>query len=167
MIYLDLGDNMKEIGLKLKLKREENGVSLEEAASDLKMRVSQLESIENGQKDAFKDIFSLKYFIRDYAKYLGLDGETILDDFNEYLFEQTSKISLEEIEEAKKEKEEREKNMKILSPYTKTSKDKKRILIIVIILSFLILVGMISYIVIRNQTKNDFIKNEVSYKIGE
>ena len=33
---------MKEIGLKLKNKREENGVSLEEAADDLKIRVSQL-----------------------------------------------------------------------------------------------------------------------------
>ena len=37
---------MKEIGLRLKLKREENGVSIEEAASDLNMRVSQLLSIE-------------------------------------------------------------------------------------------------------------------------
>ena len=90
---------MKEIGLKLKLKREENGVSLEEAAADLKIRASQLASIEEGKKDDFKDVFSLKYFIRDYAKYLGLDGEEMLDDFNEYLFEQTSKISLEEIEE--------------------------------------------------------------------
>ena len=118
---------MKEIGLKLKNKREENGVSLEEAADDLKIRVSQLESIEDGREDDFKDVFSLKYFIRDYAKYLGLDGEKILDTFNEYLFEQTSKISLEEIEEAKRQKEEKEKDMKILSPYTVTSKDKKRI----------------------------------------
>lgn len=157
---------MKEIGLKLKLKREENGVSIEEAASDLKMRVSQLESIENGKKDDFKDVFSLKYFIRDYAKYLGLDGEAILDDFNEYLFEQTSKISLEEIEEAKKEKEEREKNMKILSPYTKTSKDKKRIFVIVMVMLFLMLIGMISYVVIRNQNKNDFVRNKVSYRMG-
>ena len=100
---------MKEIGLKLKLKREENGVSLEEAADDLKMRVSQLESIEEGRQDEFKDVFSLKYFIRDYAKYLGLDGDAMLDSFNEYLFEQTSKISLEEIEEAKRQKEEKDK----------------------------------------------------------
>ena len=32
---------MKDLGQKLKLKREENGVSLEEAASDLKMRICQ------------------------------------------------------------------------------------------------------------------------------
>ena len=116
---------MKEIGLLLKEKREENGVSLEEAASDLQMRVSQLESIEEGRKDDFKDVFSLKFFIRDYAKYLGLDGEELLDSFNEYLFEETSKISLEEIEEARKKKEESERDMKILSPYTVTKKDKK------------------------------------------
>ena len=158
---------MKEIGLRLKLKREENGVSLEEAASDLNMRVIQLENIENGKKDEFKDVFSLKYCIRDYAKYLGLDGEEVLDDFNEYLFEQTSKISLEEIEEAKREKEEREKDLKILSPYTKTTKDKKRFLIIIGISIILIFIVLISYILVRNQNKSDFIKNEVSFRIGE
>ena len=158
---------MKEIGLRLKLKREENGVSLEEAASDLNMRVIQLENIENGKKDEFKDVFSLKYFIRDYAKYLGLDGEEVLDDFNEYLFEQTSKISLEEIEEAKREKEEREKDLKILSPYTKTTKDKKRFLIIIGISIILIFIVLISYILVRNQNKSDFINNEVSFRIGE
>lgn len=157
---------MKEIGQKLKLKREENGVSLDEAASDLKMRTSQLESIEEGRKDDFKDVFSLKYFIRDYAKYLGLDGEEMLDDFNEYLFEQTSKISLEDIEAAIKEKEEREKNMKILSPYTLTKKDKKKNYVLLIIFGILVLVGILCYIVISNQNKNDFVTEKVSYRIG-
>ena len=63
---------MKDIGLKLKEKREENGVSVEEAAEDLKMRPSQIISLESGKKEDFKDVISLKYFIRDYAKYLGL-----------------------------------------------------------------------------------------------
>ena len=158
---------MKEIGLKLKLKREENGVSLEEAATDLKMRASQLASIEEGKKEDFKDVFSLKYFIRDYAKYLGLDGEQLVDEFNEYLFEQTSKISLEDIEQARKEKEEREKNMKILSPYTVTQKDKKRIYILIGISLFLIVIGIISYIIITNQNKDDFVNTNISYMIGE
>ena len=162
---------MKDLGQKLKLKREENGVSLEEAASDLKMRASQLESIEEGQKDDFKDVFSLKYFIRDYAKYLGLDGEELLDEFNEYLFEQTSRISLEDIEAAIKEKEEREKNMKILSPYTVTPKEKKRNYILLLIIVCIALIGIIAYIFVSNQDENDFIKDkvsyQVSYKIGE
>ena len=157
---------MKEIGLKLKLKREENGVSLEEAADDLKMRVSQLESIEEGRQDEFKDVFSLKYFIRDYAKYLGLDGDAMLDSFNEYLFEQTSKISLEEIEEAKRQKEEKEKDIKILSPYTVTSKDRKRIYILIAVVVIMIIAAICVYIIVRNNSDNDdFIESEVSYKI--
>lgn len=95
---------MKNIGLKLKEKREENGLSIEEVAEDLKMRPSQITSIEEGKKDDFKDIFYLKYFIRDYAKYLGLDSEKIIDEFNEYLFDETSKIPIDIIEQAKKEK---------------------------------------------------------------
>ena len=159
---------MKEIGLKLKLKREENGVSLEEAADDLKMRVSQLESIEEGRQDEFKDVFSLKYFIRDYAKYLGLDGDAMLDSFNEYLFEHTSKISLEEIEEAKRQKEEKEKDIKILSPYTVTSKDRKRIYILIAVVVIMIIAAICVYIIVRNNSDNDdFIESEVSYKIGE
>ena len=158
---------MKEIGLKLKEKREENGVSLEEAASDLKIKENEIKSIEEGQKEDFDDIVALKELIKDYAKYLGLDGDALLDEFNEYLFEQTSRISLEEIEMARKEKEEKEKNMKILSPYTITKKDKKKIFIGIAIIIFIILVGIISYIIISNQNKNDFISSEISYKIGE
>ena len=74
---------MKDIGLKLKEKREENGVSIEEVAEDLKMRPSQIISLEEGKKEDFKDVLFLKYFIRDYAKYLGLDGEEMVDEFNE------------------------------------------------------------------------------------
>ena len=147
--------------------REENGVSIEEAASDLKIRQSMLESIEEGRKDDFADVFSLKYFIRDYAKYLGLDGEEILDEFNEYLFEQTSKISLEDIEAAKREKEKKEKNMKILSPYTKTSKDKKIILIGCIIVVVIIVIIFIGYFFISRNNQDDFTTDKVSYWNGE
>ena len=158
---------MDEIGLKLKLKREENGVSIEEAAEDLNMRVSQLESIESGRQEDFKDVFSLKYFIRDYAKYLGLDGDAMVDSFNEYLYEQTSKISIEDIEEAKREKEEKEKNMKILSPYTVTSTDKKRLIIMAIIFVIVVVIAIVGYIIIRNgSASDDFIDSRISYRSG-
>ena len=86
---------MKEIGEKLKETRESIGISVEEAAEDLKMRPSQLEEVEAGNMNAFKDVFSLKYFIRDYSKYLGLNYENMVDEFNEYLFDYTSKLSLD------------------------------------------------------------------------
>ena len=50
---------MKNIGLKLKDKREENGLSIEEVAEDLKMRPSQISSIEEGKTEDFKDVFYL------------------------------------------------------------------------------------------------------------
>ena len=111
---------MKEIGATLKEAREEMGVSLEEVAGDLKLRVSQLEDIEAGNLDAFKDVFYLKYFIRDYAKYLGLNYEDMIDEFNEYLFDYTSKISIEDIRKAKKKEKKKQVKVEreVVSPYT-------------------------------------------------
>ena len=54
---------MKEIGTKLKEARESIGVSIEEAAEDLKLKVSQIENLEAGNMEAFQDVFYLKYFI--------------------------------------------------------------------------------------------------------
>lgn len=41
---------MKNIGLKLKEKRIQNGLSIDEVAEDLKLRPSQIESIEEGKQ---------------------------------------------------------------------------------------------------------------------
>jgi len=93
---------MKEIGEKLKEARESMGITIEEASQDLKLRPSQIENIEEGNKDAFKDIFYLKMFIKNYSKYLGLDYDEMVEEFNEYLFDFTSKISIEDIKKQKK-----------------------------------------------------------------
>ena len=111
---------MKELGEYLKEKRKENGVGLEEAAEDLNLSRDDIENIEAGNIRAFRDVLKLKVIVKDYAKYLGLDPEKIVDEFNDFLFEHTSKISLEDILEAKQKKEEEEK--KIVSPYTKSTK---------------------------------------------
>ena len=155
---------MKNIGLKLKEKRIENGLSIDEVAEDLKLRPSQIESIEEGKKDDFKDIFYLKYFIRDYAKYLGLDSEKILDEFNEYLFDETSKIPVDLIKEAKKEKNETLSNEKS-SPYTKSSKKKINIPKIIIGLGIIIVLIVVGYILVSNYKGNDFSDNNITYSI--
>jgi cytoskeletal protein RodZ len=111
---------LKELGEYLKEKRKENGVGLEEAAEDLNLSRDDIENIEAGNIRAFRDVLKLKVIVKDYAKYLGLDPEKIVDEFNDFLFEHTSKISLEDILEAKQKKEEEEK--KIVSPYTKSTK---------------------------------------------
>ncbi len=111
---------MKEIGESLKEARENIGITIEEAANDLKLQPSQIEDIEEGNKDAFEDIMHLKYFIRDYAKYLGLNYEDLVDDFNEFLFDYTSRISLDDIKKARKQVENSKKKEenKVVSPYT-------------------------------------------------
>ena len=154
---------MKNIGLKLKEKREENGLSIEEVAEDWKMRPSQITSIEEGKKDDFKDIFYLKYFIRDYAKYLGLDSEKIIDEFNEYLFDETSKIPIDIIEQAKKEK--KEDTEELSSPYTKKEKNKIKIPKIIIGLFILIILIIVGYIIASNYKGNDFSDNNITYSI--
>lgn len=117
---------MKDIGQKLKLKREENGLAIEEVANDLKLRPNQISSIENGDKDDFNDVFEMKNIIREYSKYLGLDEEKLIDEFNEYMFDCTSKISLSAIKEATENiNYEEKKKKKISSPYTVKKSNKK------------------------------------------
>ena len=152
---------MKNIGLKLKDKREENGLSIEEVAEDLKMRPSQITSIEEGKTEDFKDVFYLKYFIRDYAKYLGLDGEKLLDEFNEYLFDMTSKIPIELIKEAKKDKNE---NNDTISPYTKES-SKIKVPKIIIGLAAIVILIVVGYFIVSNYKGNDFSDNDITYSI--
>ena len=149
---------MKNIGLKLKDKREENGLSIEEVAEDLKMRPSQISSIEEGKTEDFKDVFYLKYFIRDYAKYLGLDSERILD---EYLFDMTSKIPIELIKEAKKDKNE---NNDTISPYTKES-SKIKVPKIIIGLAAIVILIVVGYFIVSNYKGNDFSDNDITYSI--
>lgn len=109
---------MKEIGEKLREARENMGISINEVADDLKVPVSQVELLEEGNMEVFKDVFYLKYFIRDYAKYLGLNKEDLVDEFNEYLFDYTSKLSLDEIRKARRDEKKDKLEKKIKSPYT-------------------------------------------------
>lgn len=146
---------MKDIGEKLKDARDSIGVSIEEVAEDLKIRPSQIENIEAGNMEAFKDVFYLKYFIRDYAKYLGLDKDDLVDEFNEYLFDYTSKLSLDDIKNAKKGKTEPKK---IKSPYTIERKSKLPIIPFIIYGVIIILIAIIAYIVVNLEHDDDDFK---------
>lgn len=155
---------MKDIGEKLKAAREEIGISIEEAAEDLKIRPSQIENLEQGNNDAFSDLFYLKYFIRDYAKYLGLDKEDLVDEFNEYLFDYTSKISLDDIKNAKKEKT---KSKRVKSPYTLEYKSKLSFVPFLIYGVIIALIVLIAYIVINlNNDDDEFVEGAVVETAG-
>lgn len=153
---------MKEIGELLKESREKTGITIEEAAEDLNYKVSQLESIEMGDFKNFKDIFLLKCIISDYAKYLGLDFDQIIDEFNEYVFESTSKIPIDDIEKASKKKD----DDKIKSPYTKEEKEKSKLPLILCIILFVLVVTFI-VVTIYNNSKSSKISDKVQISYVE
>ena len=111
-------------------------------------------------KEDFKDVIALKKLIEDYAKYLGLDTEKILDDFNEFLFDFTSRIPIETIEEAKNQKEVKE----VVSPYTSMSTKKTNWKLMVVIgVIMVVIVGGCLFFLNRN---NGDTSNDITYMIG-
>lgn len=151
---------VNEIGELLRMTREESGVSLEEASGDLEIKTLILENIEDGNIGCFKDIFVLKDYIYNYAKYLGLEPDKIIDEFNEYLFEYTSKIPLEDIEKAMQEQQKEESDEeKIISPYTTSVKKSNNFFIIAFgvalaLLVLLVVVWSVKQITVSNKTTN-------------
>ena len=139
---------MKDLGEYLKRTRIKNGVSLAEACEDLEISTSHLENIETGNVKAFKDVYELRDDIKNYAKYLGLDADKVVDEFNGFLFQHTSKISLDDIIQFQKKKEELLNNKKVKSPYTMEYKEKKSLLPIVYVLIGIIMIFLLIYIIV-------------------
>ena len=133
---------MKEIGEQFREKREEIGITIEEVSNDLSRDVIVIQNLENGNHKVFKDILDLKDMIRIYAKYLGLDDEKLLEELDDFIFEKTSKISVEDVQNKLKEKEEKEKDdTKIHTPYTLEIKNEKNftVVIIALIIAFVLI----------------------------
>ena len=142
---------MKEIGESFKEARETIGISKEEVIKDLNITESQLDNLEDGNINAFKDVFFLKETIKKYAKYLNLDEDDIMDKFNDFMFNYTSRIPVEDILEQTREinlQEAKNTENKIVSPYTIKRKSRNGIkYAIIYILSVIILVILVILIV--------------------
>ena len=151
---------MEEIGNLFLLTREAAGVSLKEVSEDLNIEEAILENIEDGKSGAFSDVFVLKDYVYNYAKYLGLDAEAIVDEFNEYIFESTSKIPVKEIEKQIIENMKNEEQDKVVSPYTKREKPVKNglylfICIVLVCLLILAVFWSVKQITINTKKAND------------
>ena len=142
---------MKDIGNLLLLTREAAGISLDEVSVDLSIEKVVLENIEDGKTGAFSDIFLLKKYISYYAKYLGLDADKIVDDFNEYVFESTSKIPIKDIE-------------KQIEQNSKNSTDENIILYILIYVLIIILVIFAAFWAVKQITIDTQVATDISYK---
>lgn len=160
---------MKEIGESFKNARETIGISKEEVVKDLNITESQLDNLEDGNVNAFKDVFFLKDLIRKYSRYLNLDEEANIDKFNEFIFSYTSKIPVDEILEQTREiniLESQNNENKIVSPYTikkKKSVNKYNVLFVIAV----VVVVLIILFVIKYVTDNGIFNNTMNYRIVE
>ena len=151
---------MEVIGEKLKASREEKGLSLDEVSEDLRISVKDLENIESGNKKAFTDVYELREKISNYAKYLGLDYDEMVEEFNEFMFEYTSKIPVDAIERISKQKEKEEEEKGAVSPYTIINRKKNNKKTLIIIISVLVLILAITTIfIIKEKNKHS---NEIA-----
>ena len=156
---------MKDIAELLRKTREDSGIELEEVSKDLEIDELALKNIEEGHIGAFKDIFMVKNYITEYAKYLGLNFEKVNDEFNEYLFEYTSKIPVEQIEKTIKQNiKEDEDEEKVVSPYTLDKPKSKKSMYVLIYLSLLILVILAIFWSINQITVDKKSAYVVSYR---
>ena len=105
----------------------------------------------------------LKKYISNYAKYLGLDADKIVDEFNEYVFETTSKIPVKDIE---KEIEENTKGNeeKVFSPYTRHEKKPNNVLYVLVYVLIVILAVFAVFWAVKQITVNTRVASEISYK---
>ena len=156
---------LEEIAEILRSTRIDAGIEISEVSKDLDISEVILKNIEEGKIGAFKDIFELKQQIADYAKYLGIDSEKLLDDFNEYLFEYTTRIPIKDIEKTLEQNlKENAEEEKVISPYSldvKTSKKGIYILIYLLVLVLVILTIFWSVNQITVDNRNAYV---VSYR---
>lgn len=74
---------MAQIGEKLREAREEKGLSLEEVEDALKIRKAHLANLEEDAFDALPGGVQARGFLRNYARYLGLDVRELLEAYEE------------------------------------------------------------------------------------
>ena len=76
---------MIPIGQDLKRERELRGISLKEIAEFTKINIRFLRALEEGQFDVLPGKFFTRGIIRGYAKYLGLEEESVLNKYHDAL----------------------------------------------------------------------------------
>lgn len=89
---------MALIGIELKRERELRGITLQEISDTTKINLRYLRDLEEDRLDNLPGSFFIKGIIRSFAKYIGLDENTILNSYyeSELLREQEKKVQEKE-----------------------------------------------------------------------
>ncbi|MFO8035875.1 MAG: DUF4115 domain-containing protein [Anaerolineales bacterium] len=70
----------RSLGQKIKQARQDQGITLEEAAHATKIKERYLRAIEEGNLDVLPSLVQQRGFVRSYADFLGLAFETLFED---------------------------------------------------------------------------------------
>jgi cytoskeletal protein RodZ len=81
--------DIKTIGEHFKQRRKELNLSLKEAENATSIRTSYLQAIEDGEMNKLISPVYAQGFMRQYAAFLGLDGDKIIRDNSELFARQT------------------------------------------------------------------------------
>jgi cytoskeletal protein RodZ len=73
--------DLKVIGQSLRQKRQELNLSLKEVENATSVRIPYLQAIEEGEGDKLISKIYAQGFLKQYACFLGMDGEQILKDY--------------------------------------------------------------------------------------
>jgi len=76
-------DSARPLGEWLRQRREELGISLEQAETSTRIRRQYLEALESEKFDGLPDLVVGRGFLRNYASYLGLDPKEAADRFSQ------------------------------------------------------------------------------------
>lgn len=90
MITKERSEVFKSIGQKLSQRRKEMNVSLKEAENSTSIRATYLQAIEEGAVHKLISPVYAQGFVKQYASYLGLDGEKMLREYPD-LFQRLEK----------------------------------------------------------------------------
>jgi cytoskeletal protein RodZ len=78
-----MAQDLKTIGEMFRGRRKEQNLSLKEVESATSIRTSYLQAIEDGQMEKLISPIYAQGFVKQYAVFLGLDGERIVAEHDE------------------------------------------------------------------------------------
>lgn len=80
----DKYEKLKEIGESFRQRRKEMNISLKEAENATSIRMSYLQAVEDGEVNKLISPVYAHGFVKQYAAFLGVDGERIIRENPEY-----------------------------------------------------------------------------------
>ncbi|MBR6711578.1 MAG: helix-turn-helix domain-containing protein [Selenomonadaceae bacterium] len=89
------------VGYTLRQERERQNLKIEDIEQGTSIRASYIEAIENGEYDKLPGAVYTKGFIKNYAKFLGMDSDAAAKEFSKDLAELAGETTTEAPEETK------------------------------------------------------------------